>query len=294
MDYGIKTTKAGYNTTETDIRNIIFSSKYSMLKYHSDNSGTATISPGETGCFTNFTHNLGYVPAFIAYHDYPDGEMRYIPGIPRGVGYDAHLYAYTDTTKVRCGLLFDTGTYNQYLQEASGTTNYWDEYQNQSNFWVLGQKNGNIRNGAIRFTSVTIPQGSSISSAVLSYFTEFESTGEPNVVYSRVYGIDEDNTATFTSSPMSRTSTSASTDDTCPLPSGYHDVSVTAIVQEIINRAGWASGNALGFKLYDNGSADQNWVEDDQPTSDNTTLTITYGSSTTINFRVIIFKDKIA
>jgi len=73
--------KAGYSVTNTDIRNLILSSKYTMLKYHSDTTANLTITAGNTSGYVDFTHNLGYVPAFIAYvqHSWHDTIQRMLP-----------------------------------------------------------------------------------------------------------------------------------------------------------------------------------------------------------------------
>jgi len=112
----------------------------------------------------------------------------------------------------------------------------------------------------------------------------------------KTYGIDEDNTADFSSSPMGRDETTSVTTQNVSVPSAgnYFGINVRDQVAEITTRSGWSSGNSLGFKIFDNGSPDSVWTEDDQPTGINSRLEIIYGDSTTITFRTIIFKDKIA
>jgi hypothetical protein len=105
-----------------------------------------------------------------------------------------------------------------------------------------------------RFTSVLIPQGTTISYAELRIKAQFKvGTGRLKAI---AYGIDEDNTADFSSNPFGRTKTTAnSTRDVSPPEIGtYFEFDVTSLVQEIVNRAGWASGNNLGILVEDNGS----------------------------------------
>ena len=71
------------------------------------------------------------------------------------------------------------------------------------------------------------------------------------------------------------------------------NMNVTGQVQEIVNRAGWSYGNMMGFKFYDNGSPANVRAYDDPDIGSDSKLTITYGGGATLNFRVIIFKDKI-
>lgn len=167
----------------------------------------------------------------------------------------------------------------QFTQTASnsgGVANYWDAHFSDSNYFVLGQKDGNGRNGAVRFTNVTIPQAQVITSAQLSIAGEYVA-GSTNLII-RTNGIDEDNTSSFSSDPMGRAETTAQTNSngTMPGAGNYFNVDVTAQVQEIVNRAGWASGNAMGFHMNDNGTANGTHLEDDEPTGINTILTINY------------------
>jgi hypothetical protein len=113
---------------------------------------------------------------------------------------------------------------------------------------------------AFRFINVTIPKDSIISDAritVMSAGTNlFDDDADVKV---KVYGIDEDNTATFDTSPFGRDHTTAnkSWSFTIEKEVGHTDTSVdlSTIVQEIVNRGGWVSGNAMGFLMEENGSS---------------------------------------
>lgn len=80
-DYGIKVVNPGKDITSTDIRDLSLSSKYTMLKYFSDTTDSFTITAGGTSGSVSFTHDLGYVPAFIAYVEHSGFEsiQRQIP-----------------------------------------------------------------------------------------------------------------------------------------------------------------------------------------------------------------------
>lgn len=296
IDWGGKITKAGYDVDTDDIRNLLLSSKYPMLKYHMDSNGQVTFDPGDTHEYVDFTHNLGYVPAFIAYIEHTDGKQYFIPHMPRGVGYEWHDYAYADSTKVRCGRVFDTGAYNQYEAEPISSTDYYDSRWGVTGFFLMGKKVGLGRGGALRFSNVFVPKNASIISANLIVAVQWkgEGTGDIN---ERIYGIDQDNTDDFDGdNPMIRPRTDAYTNHGGGIPPAgqYMNPSVTSIVQEIVNRGSWASGNHMGFVFDDIGSADEVWLEDDYGTGINSKLQIKYGSPATVKFRAIIFKDKIA
>jgi hypothetical protein len=109
------------------------------------------------------------------------------------------------------------------------------------------------RSGGTLFENVTLVQGTSIYSAIWkgNIFA-----GDPMNV--TLYGDNEDNPANFlatngatcasvpTVCPKNRPKTSQSTLWNPP-GFGYQPADVTAIVQAIVNRAGWASGNSLAI-----------------------------------------------
>jgi hypothetical protein len=113
-----------------------------------------------------------------------------------------------------------------------------------------------------RFTSVALPQGATILHASLQFvFGSTPSDGPEGTLY----GEDADNSAAFSagvgnSDVSSRTSTTATVaidrDDLGALADDvtfYELAEVTAIVQEIVDRGGWSSGNALTL-IYNAGS----------------------------------------
>lgn len=105
-----------------------------------------------------------------------------------------------------------------------------------------------------RFQNVTIPQGSIINSAKITFYF---SGGSANGANTNIYGIDEDNTASFSSDPRSRTKTTAvvTWDFSAPsLNSSFDTSDISSVIKEIVDRGGWSSGNALGIRIEDDGS----------------------------------------
>jgi len=101
-DYGIKVMKEGYSINDTDIRNILLSSKYNMLKYHIDTTGNLTVTAGNTSGSINFAHSLGYIPIFLAYvqHSWVESVER---ELPFGRSPQPLIEtAYADSTNVTC------------------------------------------------------------------------------------------------------------------------------------------------------------------------------------------------
>lgn len=102
----------------------------------------------------------------------------------------------------------------------------------------------------IRFPSVTIPQGATINHARL------EGSPASNIWSNLVYNLhaeNSDNSPPFSSAsrPSSRAPSAnftAFAEDSNWLMGNYYDLgAVDRLVQGIVNRAGWASGNALSF-----------------------------------------------
>lgn len=104
--------------------------------------------------------------------------------------------------------------------------------------------------GGVRFPDVRVPQGATVTAARL-YLTAHGTPGSGANVNSRVYGENVDDAASFTNAASYNTrranATSKNTEDGIESWTGGNEYSfnVASIVQAIINRGGWASGNAI-------------------------------------------------
>jgi|TARA_Y100000310_G_scaffold110581_1_gene108956 hypothetical protein len=101
-DHGIKVVEPGKAITSTDIRDLILSSQYTMLKYHSDNTASLTITAGDTEGSVDISHSLSDIPAYISYVelDWYDTTQRMLPfGVP---GNPVVVFSSVDSSKVRC------------------------------------------------------------------------------------------------------------------------------------------------------------------------------------------------
>ncbi len=103
----------------------------------------------------------------------------------------------------------------------------------------------------IRFDNINIPQGAIITNAELVFQVDEDGSGTVNV---HIHGENIDNAPTFayiTNNITNRTKTSAETDwlevPNFDVGNSVRSPSVKTIVQEIVNRGGWASGNAMVF-----------------------------------------------
>lgn len=109
----------------------------------------------------------------------------------------------------------------------------------------------------LRFTSVTIPPGATITAATLDLEFTSSSFDDPDVT---IYGDDTDSAATFTATSndiSNRTQTTATVNWTASsVGTGIVTTpDIATIIQEIIDRAGWSSGNAVAVVIKGNGSS---------------------------------------
>jgi hypothetical protein len=294
-DYGIKVLKEGADINTTDVREVLLSSKYPMLQYHSDNTGSVTFNAGDSEKYVDFEHNLGYVSAYISYMEW-DNKLYFI-NVLRASELGAYGYSWADASKVRCGFYYGTPGYNTVKVIASGSADYYNDYADSNAGILVGNVEGNGYSGALRFGGITIPKNASIQSATLNYQVGGKGGGTGNMKID-TYGIDEDNTVAFSGSPMGRTSTTAHTTQNVSLPpeGEYFGINVKTIVEEISSRNGWSSGNAMSFKIYNDSSPTNVYAQDtdNYPSEDNSYLEIVLTGTQTISFRTIIFKNKIA
>lgn len=149
---------------------------------------------------------------------------------------------------------------------------------------------GDTASVGVRFTNITVPQGTTITSATLTLVpTDTYSAPAPPIAF-HVSAQDSDNAAAFSTTPgMLNATNRPRTTAEC----GVWDVSstvsgeavtrdVTACVQEVINRVGWVSGNAVAI-IIDTHSSSTNtdwqifWSYDTSP-SDAAELEIIYSS----------------
>lgn len=112
----------------------------------------------------------------------------------------------------------------------------------------VGHAGGAEYNSGLRFTGITIPQGATINSATIT----LNQSTVANTSQGTWYAWDTDNAGQFddtTNYPSSIPKTTASHPwiDTASASKTLVQHDVTDIVQEIINRGGWSSGNAINF-----------------------------------------------
>ena len=130
---------------------------------------------------------------------------------------------------------------------------------NTTTLWVGTSSSTASSYTGLRFTNMTIPQGATITSAYLQFYARnnvsttasFEMAAEAT-----------NNSGTFSGNsvrPSTRPLTAARVPQTFNTAwaggSWYNTNSISALVQEVVNRPGWASGNSLSIILRGTGNA---------------------------------------
>jgi hypothetical protein len=133
-------------------------------------------------------------------------------------------------------------------------TEFWN---NTSNMRV-GNYSGKKVTAGLRFSGVNLPQGATITRTVLRV-RSYQSWS--NALHLKVSAEAADNPGSFVDAsvqPSARVKTTARVDwDPAAWASGawYESPDLQVVIQEIVSRPGWASGNALVLLLADDGSA---------------------------------------
>jgi uncharacterized protein YjdB len=147
---------------------------------------------------------------------------------------------------------------------------------------------GNQKIG-LRFTGLTIPKNAVITNAFITFVAR--SPVSPNTnngsTSLTIRGEAADNAGSFTTTNynVSNRSTTAASASWSPgtwstQGTSYNSTSVASVVQEIVNRSGWASGNAMVFIITGTGSRTAYSYEGS--TSQAAKLTITYTTASPI------------
>jgi MSHA biogenesis protein MshQ len=107
----------------------------------------------------------------------------------------------------------------------------------------------------LRFQNITIPQGAVINSAYIEFTADESDNGVTRLL---IYGQDSDDAATFSSSNNDITNRPITGSSVLWQPGAwgtgntYQTDDITSVIQEIIDRSGWSSGNNLAILVYPN------------------------------------------
>lgn len=171
---------------------------------------------------------------------------------------------------------------------SSDDANQWGDNTNFSlvdTFPTIGNIGGITENLGLRFQSIYIPQGSTISTATITFTSASPKAG----VKLKIYAQAADDPVTFANTAGSkvndRTKSSASVSWTGNWPASgtITTVDISTVVQEIISRSGWVSGNSIVFIIVDDSNASSTYATMYSYDSSNPAqLDVTYAEGLTV------------
>jgi hypothetical protein len=138
-----------------------------------------------------------------------------------------------------------------------------------------------------RFQNIAIAQAATVQNAYMVAYIDNAANDEPN---HPINAQAADNAGTFTSSAndiTNRTLTSATTtwsSTDLGAPGSFTTPALTSLVQEVVNRAGWASGNSMVFVIVGSATATRDLVVAAQDHATDPSPVFVYTTSTTPNY----------
>lgn len=179
-------------------------------------------------------------------------------------------------------LQITAGADDGYTNTVAGGT-----FNNSANDIFFGKSGALTLNSFFRRSSVPIPQAANIISATIA-LTSFATTAGALTV--TISGNDEDNAAApttyagYNAKVLTGATVDWNTSETWVAESAYTSPDISTIIQEIIDRPGWASGNALMLFIKDNaGSVLRDVYSYDSTPAKSALLTITYTTPATFS-----------
>ena len=149
-----------------------------------------------------------------------------------------------------------------FYPAVSGDDGFWveetSEFYNSSDFVAFGVVSAQSLHGFIRFLNVTIPLGAAITGAYVKFTCQSSDSSE--TVNTNAYFNDVDNAVAPTSkaeaAALALTSEIAWNNIVAWINGNQYDTpELKSILQTVVNRVGWSSGNALQIVIKDNGSS---------------------------------------
>lgn len=150
------------------------------------------------------------------------------------------------------------GVFNQTVSEQKNTAYVFGDttgFKNDDNkeyvYRAADPTTSAACHSGIIFDPVTIPQGATITTAYIEIEANYQSEQD---AYFTLYGNDVDDAADFTVEQeiLERTRTTASVvfeGENLPMAYWGSAVEIKTIIQEIVDRPGWATGQAMCFLL---------------------------------------------
>jgi hypothetical protein len=141
------------------------------------------------------------------------------------------------------------------------------------------------KHAGLRFQSLNIPQGATITGASITFVAEGDKTESTEI---QIYAHDTDNAGAFSSSDDDITGRTATSNKVTWEPgswtkyTSYTTPDLTDVVQEVVNRTNWSANNNMVF-IFKAIDGHRDAYTYDGNTSRVPTLTVTYSTTSTSN-----------
>lgn len=156
-------------------------------------------------------------------------------------------------------------TLDRQITNTADDGHYWSEWISDDAFnnVLVGEPFGEPAHGAFRFPNITVPKDAIITAAYITLEAAQEQGLTTGSIVSAIRGIAEDDfvqatsDGAWTADHAAHTSASVAWNFATNTTPGttFQTPSIVSIIQELVNRAGWVSGNAIGIHIDDNGTA---------------------------------------
>jgi len=282
----IKILKPGASENSTDIRDYRFHSNFSFLKGYLDTTESMTINAGDTTKQIIIPHGLTYAPEVDVFHDTGSGLVQLPYRLKTISGFDKHFYCSVDETNV----YINWKSAIPYGEERYNADQIYHELDTGSANVLVGNASGNGYSSAVRFPNIALIRNQSIVSARIEWGNQISGPTNSDTLM-KIFGLDYDNVGDVHTG-MDRTDAYINQSQAKLSGTFGFNSNVKTMLEEIIARAGWSSGNRMGFTIENNGSPSDAYVGGSN--SSTAELVVVSTGSTTLNFRIFINKDKIA
>lgn len=183
--------------------------------------------------------------------------QRVAKSFESGAGYAPKLTITYDPSTIPQGTSCRSITFSRQI--VNGTDDVEDRSDNQistgnSGLYMSYDKNsGGQRQVGLRFTNVQLPKNASITSAHLEFVAK--SAGSDSLSLT-IAGLAQDNPASFYAPGVVRKASKTAATVSWPNVESwtsertYRSPDIRSIVQELVNRSGWSSGNSMAMAVY--------------------------------------------
>ncbi|MFT5513297.1 MAG: hypothetical protein ACI8SE_001703 [Bacteroidia bacterium] len=213
------------------------------MRLHRDNDGSQTLNSGDA-CIDSVTSSITGVYEFIV------------------------DYTSTSSSAITFSKKISNNSYD-VEEKSNGHMSISDDDLDLNDYTV-----------GLLYNSVTVPQGATITSAYVKFRCDDNSSNNTSSV--KIYAEDVDNASTYSYSDNNLTDRTKTTANTTWSMSKwnknayYNSDDISSVIQEVVNRSGWSSGNKMNLIIIPNSGSEREAVSRDESSSSAPEIFITY------------------